>query len=145
MGMGVRKAVENLENIIGPALIGNVPDVVKMDIQLLQLDGTDDKSSLGANAMLAASIAVCKAQALVESMPLYELMTYLCDFEMISLPCPLFNMINGGAHADNNLQIQEIMVVPVGMDNFRAAMEFGVTIFHELKKLLKTNGKSIAH
>ena len=142
MGKGVLKAVDAIESALAPIVIGKVPNVVETDIEMLHMDGTDDKSRLGANAMLAVSIALCKAQALSEGMTLYELITYLCDFELISLPCPMFNMINGGAHASNKLQVQECMVVPVGISSFREAMEVGVTIFHALKNILRKKGKS---
>ncbi len=142
MGKGVQQAVQNIENIIASALIGKEPNIVQMDVMLLELDGTDDKSKLGANTLLAVSSAVCKAHALCESLTLYELIAYVCGFEMVALPCPAFNIINGGVHADNKLQTQEIMIMPLGESSFRAAMETGVTIFHALKKLLTDRGKS---
>ncbi len=144
MGFGVRKAVNNIEQIIAPLLIGKEPNTVQMDTMLVQLDGTDNKSKLGANALIATSMAICKAHALMEHIELYELIAYLCGFETVSLPLPMFNMINGGVHADNNLQIQEYMIVIIGMNSFREVMECGVTIFHTLKELLRQQGKRVA-
>ncbi len=141
MGMGVNQAIENIHEIIAPALIGKEPNVVQMDATLVDLDNTDDKSKLGANAMLAVSLAVCKAHAAVESLEVYELIAFLCGFETVALPCPMFNVINGGIHADNLLQTQEIIIIPFGEPSFRDAMETGVTIFHQLKHILKERGK----
>ncbi len=142
-GLGVLKAIEVIEKKIAPALIGKEPNVVQMDVMLLELDDTPDKSRLGANTLLAVSIAICKAQALAESLQLYELIAYLCSFETVALPCPLFNIINGGLHADNNLSVQEIMIMPLNQPSFRSAVEAGFTVFHGLKKLLHKQGKSI--
>lgn len=144
MGKGVLKAVENLENIIAPLLVGKEPDLVGMDLKMIDLDGTEDKSRLGANAILAASIALCRAQALVNSMETYEFIAYLCELESVSLPFPMFNIINGGVHANNNLTIQEFMIMPIGAQNFRHSMEMAVQIFLTLKQLLIKNGKSTA-
>lgn len=142
-GLGILKAIEVIEKKIAPALIGKEPNVVQMDVMLLELDDTPDKSRLGANTLLAVSIAICKAQALAESLQLYELIAYLCSFETVALPCPLFNIINGGLHADNNLSVQEIMIMPLNQPSFRSAVEAGFTVFHGLKKLLHKQGKSI--
>lgn len=141
MGLGVHKAIENLENIIGPTLIGKEPDAVSMDLALIDLDGTVDKSELGANAMLAASMCVYRAQALVSGMELYELIAHLCDYGSVTLPLPMFNMINGGMHADNKLLIQEMLVIPVGMESFRTSMEAAVILFYQLKQVLEKKGK----
>ena len=94
--------------------------------------------------MLAVSIAVCRAQALAEHMEPYELMAYLCEFEMVALAYPMFNMINGGLHASNNLQVQEFLIIPVGMSTFHETMEAGSDFFHILKRLLKEKGYSTA-
>lgn len=142
MGTGVLKAIDNLEQIIAPALIGKVPDLVLMDQELIDLDGTENKSLLGANTLLAVSMAVCKAQAYVHEMETYELIAHLCDAETVSLPFPMFNVINGGVHAHNNLMIQEFMIVPTGANNFRESLEIAITVFHELKKILAKQGKS---
>jgi enolase len=144
MGKGVAKAVDALENIIAPLIIGQDPDLITMDLQLLELDGTDDKSNLGTNTMLAASMAICRAQAVVHSMETYELIAHICGVESVSMPFPLFNLINGGQHAHNGLTIQEFMIMPVGAKSFRESVEHAVTIFHNLKKLLAHHGKSIA-
>ncbi|MCX5925530.1 MAG: phosphopyruvate hydratase [Candidatus Dependentiae bacterium] len=141
MGHGVLKAVENIQTKIAPLLIGQEPNVVQFDTAMIELDGTENKSVLGANAMIAASMAVCKAQAVCEDMELYELIAYLCGFEEVTLPGPMFNLINGGMHADTSLQIQEFMIVPIGMGSFRAAVETGVMVFHILKQLLQQQGK----
>lgn len=143
MGLGVTKAVEHLEHTIAPILLRKEPDLVSMDIQMLELDGTTDKSTLGANTILAASVAVLKAQAISEGLEAYELMAHICGYESISLPLPMFNMINGGMHANNNLQIQEFLVVPVDMPSFRSAYEAAITFFHELKELLSSTNKSL--
>lgn len=143
-GRGVTKAIENIEYIIAPEMIGKEPHIFEMDQKILELDGTPDKSHLGANATLAASMAICKAQAVNEELELYELIAYLSGSESVSLPFPLINLINGGLHASNNLQIQEFMIIPVGAANFRAAMELSVTVFHELKNVLQRHGKSVA-
>lgn len=142
MGYGVSNAIRNLETVIAPELIGKVPDIVEMDLKMIEMDGTENKAKLGANAILAASIAIAKAQAVTFSVEPYELLAQVCGFDSVTLPFPMFNMINGGAHADNNLNIQEIMLVPLGAQDFRSAMEAAVTTFYELKILLKEQGKS---
>ena len=144
LGQGVTRAVENIENIIGSQILGKEPNGVEMDLQIIALDGTEDKSNLGANATLAASMAIYKAHAILEELELYELISYIFGSQSVALPFPMFNMINGGAHANNNLQIQEFMVVPVGATNFRDSMEVAFTIFHEIKEILKKKGVSVA-
>lgn len=143
-GKGVLRAIENIEQIIAPAIINKEPNGPVMDIAMLDMDGTLDKSHLGANSMLAVSMAVYKAQAYNEQIELYELLAYLCGSETITMPFPQFNIINGGLHANNKMQIQEFLLVPVGCQYFRTAMELGVTIFHELKNVLHKHGKSTA-
>ncbi len=143
-GKGVLKAIECIEKKIAPELLFKKPDLFKADEFLLNLDGTEQKKKLGANTMLAVSQAIVKAQAVVENMELYELLAHLYGAESISLPYPLFNVINGGAHANNGLRIQEFMIVPVKGNNFREAMELGVTFFHELQKSLQAAGKNIS-
>src|SRR3972149_8837774 len=108
MGKRVLKAGQTLEQVIAPILIGREPSLVRMDMDMKALDDTEDKSRLGANTMLAASIAICKAQALIEGIETYELIAYLCGYEAVALPYPMFNVINGGVHAHNNLRIQEV-------------------------------------
>lgn len=142
-GKGVLKAVENIEQIIAPQFIGKEPEAVEMDMKMIEIDGTLDKSRLGANAMLAVSMALFRAEALAEEVKLYELLAYTIGADTVSLPFPFFNIINGGAHAANNLQIQEFMIVPVGTPNFRTALEAGVLVNHELELVLKNYKKPI--
>ena len=144
MGQGVLKAVEIIKTIIAPVLIGREPQFVVMDEIIRELDGTENKSKLGANTLLAVSIAVCKAQAVAEDAELYELIAYLCGYDSVGLPYPMFNVINGGVHASNNLQIQEFMIMPVGVPTFRAAMEVAATFYQTLKEILLQEGKDIA-
>lgn len=141
MGKGVRKAVNIIETIIAPLLIGRTPHLIAMDELIRELDGTENKSKLGANTLLAVSMAVCKAQAVAEDVELYELIAYLCGYDLVGLPYPMFNVINGGAHASNKLQIQEFMIMPVGVPTFRAAMDVAVTFYQTLKEILKQEGK----
>lgn len=144
MGLGVQKAVHMLNHTIAPLLIGKEPDFVTFDGELLELDGTDNKSHLGANTMLATSLAVCRAQAYQEGLEVYELIAQLCHYDTVSLPCPMFNFLGGGLHADNNMQIQELLIVPKGARSFRESINEGVTIFHSLKEILKAKGLSTA-
>jgi enolase len=144
MGLGVSKAIEKLETIIAPVLIGQEPDVITMDLQLLELDGTEDKSHLGSNTLLAASMAVCKAQAVAHDMEPYELIAHICSLEAVSMPFPLFNLINGGLQANNGLTIQEFMIMPVGAKSFRESVEQAMMISYTLKKLLHQHGKTTA-
>lgn len=143
-GFGLTKAIDMLDREIAPILIEKEPDVVVLDLEMIARDGTADKSNLGANTMLAASIAVLKAQAAINGVEPYELIARLCGVESVTMPYPFFNVINGGVHADNRLHVQEFMVVPVNLPTFRAAMEAGVTLFHELKEVLHSHGKSTA-
>lgn len=142
-GKGVRKAVDVIENIIGPKLIGLDPDVVNIDSLMLELDNTENKSRLGANAMLAVSMAVCRAQAMANEMEPFELIAHIFGEQAVSLPFPMLNMINGGRHAEQTLGIQEFMFVPLGFQNFRESFESSVRIFYALKELLKKNGRTI--
>lgn len=143
-GRGVLRAIENIDYIIAPGLVGKEPDGPLMDALLLELDNTPDKSHLGANTLLAVSMAVHRAQAYNEGIELFELIAYLLDATSVSIPFPQFNLINGGMHADNQLAIQEMLLVPVDAPHFRSALELGVATFHELQALLQRNGKSIA-
>ena len=139
MGKGVTKAIENIESIIAPELIGQEPNLVSMDVAMIELDGTSDKSKLGANAILATSIAILRAQAAVENMEVYELVGYLCEYSSVTLPFAMFNCISGGAHASNNVRIQEMMVIPIGAQNFRSCLESAVLLHHYLAQLLEKN------
>ncbi len=143
-GKGVQKAIENIELLIAPHFIGQEPNAIEMDIQMIEFDGTDDKSRLGANAILAVSMALYRAEAYVEGMELYELIAAICSSETVSMPFPLLNVINGGAHVHNNLRFQEFLLMPVGAQTFRSAFEVGALTFHELGELLKKLGRSVA-
>jgi enolase len=134
-GKGVRRAVENVTRIIAPGLIGrDALDQATLDRQMIETDGTENKSKLGANAILGVSMAACRAAAEALGIPLYR---YLGGTGARELPVPLMNFINGGAHADNALDIQEFMVVPAGAKSFAEALRMGVEIFHQLRRILQ--------
>ena len=141
MGFGLQKAIQILEGEIAPELIGRKPDVVEFDLKMIEMDGTPQKIRLGGNTMLAVSMALCKAQAYANELQTYELIAQLCDFESVSLPFPMFNIINGGAHAQTGMQIQEFMIVPTGASSFRASLELATIVFHTLGELLRKQGK----
>ncbi|OEF99699.1 phosphopyruvate hydratase [Vulcanibacillus modesticaldus] len=142
LGKGVLKAVENVNDIIAPEIIGmDALDQVGIDEYLIQLDGTPNKGKLGANAILGVSMAVARAAADALGIPLYA---YLGGVNAKTLPVPMMNILNGGKHADNNVDIQEFMVMPVGAENFREALRMGAEIFHNLKKVLKDKGMNTA-
>ncbi|HSE31086.1 MAG TPA: phosphopyruvate hydratase [Pyrinomonadaceae bacterium] len=137
-GKGVTKAVRNVNEVIAPALEGfDALDQVEIDEALLKLDGTQTKSKLGANALLSVSLATARAAATYLEIPLYR---YLGGTNARTLPVPMMNIINGGAHADNNVDFQEFMVVPVGASTFGEALRTGAEVFHELKAVLKKKG-----
>jgi len=137
-GKGVLKAVQNVNEVIAPALAGfDALDQAEVDRALIELDGTKTKSKLGANALLAVSLATARAAALHLELPLYR---YLGGPNSRTLPVPMMNIINGGAHADNNVDFQEFMVVPVGAPSFSEALRIGAEIFHALKSVLKKKG-----
>ena len=139
-GKGVLKAVENVNTLIAGKLTGwDVADQTGIDSAMLALDGTENKSSLGANAILAVSLAVAKAAALEANLPLYR---YVGGTNAKILPIPMMNILNGGAHADNKIDFQEFMVMPVGASSFSEALKWGVEIFHALKAVLKKKGYS---
>jgi enolase len=138
LGKGVQNAVKNVNEIIAPDLIGYDPgEQYLLDSILLELDGTDNKSKLGANAILGVSMAVARASANFLSLPLYR---YLGGALARRLPVPMMNILNGGAHADNNLNVQEFMIVPAGAPSFSEALRMGSEIFHTLKKILHDKG-----
>lgn len=140
MGKGVLKAVANVNTRIAEALVGeHVMNQREIDAILLALDGTDNKKKLGANAILAVSMAAAKAGAQAAGLPLYR---YVGGTNARTLPIPLMNILNGGAHADNKIDFQEFMIVPVGADTFSDGLRMGVEIFHHLKKVLKAKGYS---
>jgi enolase len=138
LGKGVTRAVENVNTEISEAIIGlDAEEQTFIDKSLIELDGTDNKSRLGANAMLAVSMAVAKAAAEEAGLPLYR---YFGGSGPMTMPVPMMNVINGGAHANNNLDIQEFMILPVGAKSFREALRCGAEVFHNLKKLVDKKG-----
>lgn len=142
LGKGVTKAVENVNTIIAPEIIGlDALDQVAIDRKMIALDGTPNKAKLGANAILAVSMAVARAAADALDVPLY---TYLGGFNAKTLPVPMMNIINGGEHADNNIDVQEFMILPVGAANFKEALRIGAEIFHNLKAVLHDKGLNTA-
>lgn len=142
LGKGVLKAVENVNTIIAPEIIGyDALDQVEIDHKMIELDGTPNKAKLGANAILAVSMAVARAAAEALDVPLY---TYLGGFNAKTLPVPMMNIVNGGEHADNNIDVQEFMVLPVGAATFSEALRMGTEIFHALKGVLKAKGLNTA-
>ena len=140
LGKGVLKAVQNVNEVIGPALIAANIDVTKqgdVDKIMLDLDGTENKSKLGANAILGVSLAVCKAGAAHKGVPLYRHIADLAGKEEVILPCPAFNVINGGTHAGNKLAMQEFMILPTGASSFKEALRIGSEVYHTLKGVVK--------
>lgn len=138
LGKGVLKAVENVNDIIGPAIIGyDATEQVAIDKIMIELDGTPNKGKLGANAILGVSMAVAKAAAESLDLPLFQ---YLGGTNAKELPVPMMNILNGGAHADNNVDIQEFMIMPVGAENFVQALRMCAEIYHTLKNVLKGKG-----
>ena len=135
-GKGVLKAVDNVNNILAPEIIGyDATDQIGIDRAMIELDGTPNKSKLGANAILGVSLAAAKAAAWSLGLPLYQ---YIGGANAKVLPVPMMNILNGGKHADNNVDIQEFMIMPVGARNFAEAYRMGVEIYHKLKGVLKT-------
>ena len=141
-GKGVQKAVENVNEIIGPKIKNmDAAKQEKLDDFLIELDGTENKSVLGANAILAVSLTAAKASASANGVPLYK---YLGGKDAKILPVPMMNIINGGSHADNNVDLQEFMIMPIGAPNFREALRMGSEVFHSLKAILKSKKLSTA-
>ena len=142
LGKGVQKAVENVNEIIAPELLGyDVSQQILIDRKMIELDGTPNKGKLGANAILAVSMACARAAADFYGLPLYQ---YFGGFNAHQLPTPMMNILNGGAHADWCIDIQEIMVMPVGAKTFKEALRMGAEVFHNLKKVLKAKGCNTA-
>jgi enolase len=142
LGKGVLQAVENVESILAPELTGiDATNQRLVDATMISIDGTENKSRLGANAILAVSMACARASAIALKMPLYR---YLGGVNASVLPTPMMNIINGGAHADNNVDFQEFMVMPVGAERFSDALRWGAEVFHTLKGVLKKRGYSTA-
>ena len=142
LGKGVLRAVENINTEISEAIMGlDATEQAYVDKTLIELDGTDNKARLGANATLAVSMAVAKAAAEESGLPLYR---YFGGSGAMALPVPMMNVINGGAHANNNLDLQEFMIIPVGAPSFREAIRYGAEVFHALKKIIHDKGMSTA-
>ncbi|MDD7510919.1 MAG: phosphopyruvate hydratase [Peptostreptococcaceae bacterium] len=139
-GKGVSKAVENVNTVIRDAIVGmDASDIYAIDEAMLKADGTKDKSSLGANAILAVSIAACRAASLSLGIPMHR---YIGGINGNRLPVPMMNILNGGAHASNSVDTQEFMIMPVGAENFKEGLRWCAEVFHELQKLLKSEGKT---
>jgi enolase len=142
LGKGVLKAVENVNNLIAEEIIGmDVTDQVGIDRAMIALDGTENKGKLGANAILGVSMAAAHAAADSVGLPLYR---YLGGFNAKQLPTPMMNIINGGSHADNNVDFQEFMILPVGAPSFKEAIRMGAEVFHSLKSVLSGKGLNTA-
>jgi enolase len=144
LGKGVTKAVQNVNDVIAPAFLENdidALDQVVLDKFLIDLDGTEGKSHLGANAILGVSLAICKAAAAFCDLPLYQ---YIGGVNSKILPVPQMNILNGGSHADNNMDLQEFMIMPVGAPNFKESLRKGVEVFHNLKSVLKKKNYNTA-
>ena len=142
LGKGVLKAVDNVNETIAPELLGyDVTMQTFLDKKMIDLDGTENKSKLGANAILGVSMAIAKAAAEYVGLPLYQ---YLGGFNAKVLPTPMMNIINGGSHADNNVDFQEFMIMPVGAKTFHKALQMGAEVFHNLKKVLSAKGFNTA-
>jgi enolase len=140
LGKGVLKAVENVNKVIAPELIGKNPNRQKeIDYLMIKLDGTDNKAKLGANAILGVSLAVAKAASQDKGIPIYQ---YLGGKDVKRLPIPFLNILNGGKHADNNVDIQEFMIAPIGAPSFKEALRYAAEVYHTLKGILKSKGLS---
>ena len=142
LGKGVLKAVEHINTEISESILGlDATEQAFLDKTLIDLDGTDNKARLGANATLAVSMAVARAAAEESGLPLYR---YFGGMGSMQMPVPMMNVVNGGVHANNNLVLQELMIIPVGAPNFREAVRYGAEVFHALKKIMSDKGMSIA-
>ncbi len=142
LGKGVLHAVRNVNEVISPALKEKVSDVRAVDRAMIELDGTNNKSRLGANAILAVSLANARALAAAQNLPLYALIASLSNTEKPELPLPMFNIISGGLHAGGNLDMQDLLAIPIGATSFREAMDFMGKIYHATRSLLKEKGFS---
>ena len=141
MGMGVLKAIEHIDQEIAPLLVGKEPNIVQMDLLMIEKDGTENKSRLGVNAILAVSMALARAHAICEDLELYSFIAHLQGADTVNLPFPWFNMINGGSHEQNGLRIQEFLIMPVTAQSFREATELACIFFYTLQALLEKHGK----
>ena len=145
MGKGVKKAIANVNSQIRSALVDkDVTEQQKIDDAMIALDGTENKESLGANAMLAVSLATAKAAAKSQGLPLHQYIANLRNQTSLTMPVPMMNILNGGEHADNTVDIQEFMIEPVGFTSFSEALRAGTEIFHSLKSVLKSQGLSVS-
>lgn len=140
-GLGVQNAINIINNIIGPNFIGKEPNAVQMDLEMMQFD-TIEKSELGANSTLAVSMALYRAHAQLLDIELYNFIAMVSGANTVSLPIPMINIINGGAHADNNLDVQEYLLIPYAAQNVKTSIESSLEVFNKLRQLLKSNGKS---
>jgi len=143
LGKGTLTAVNNVNKTIAPAISGMNPEnQIEIDKKMISLDGTKNKAKLGANAILGVSMAVCRAAAIDKKVSLYKYIrsTFNLKLETYKLPVPMMNILNGGKHADNNVDLQEFMVFPIGAKNFKEALRYGAEVFHNLKKVLKDKG-----
>lgn len=140
-GQGVLQAVGIINDVIAPNFIGREPNAVQMDLEMMQMDSIE-KSELGANSTLAVSMAMYRAHAQLSEIELYNFIAMVSGANTVSLPIPMINLINGGAHADNNLDIQEYLLIPYAAQNVKNSLESSLEVFYKLKKLLKSNGKS---
>src|SRR5699024_10335637 len=142
LGKGVQKAIHNVNNVIAPELLGlDVTRQNVIDTLLIDLDGTENKGNLGANAILGVSMAAAHAASSYLNIPLYN---YLGGFNANTLPTPMMNILNGGEHADNNVDIQEFMIMPIAAPTFKEALRVGTEIFHSLKKVLSEKALNTA-
>jgi enolase len=137
LGRGVQTAVRNVNEAIAPALLGRDAGAQReLDVRMLELDGTENKNRLGANAILAVSLAAARAAAAASGLPLYRHLARLAENDRLTLPVPQMNIVNGGAHADNGIDFQEFMILPLGAERFSEALRMGAEVFHHLKKVL---------
>ena len=145
LGKGVKKAVANVNSEIRSSLMDmDVTLQQEIDSKLIELDGTENKGKLGANAMLAVSLAAARAAAMSQKLPLFQYIANLRNQTSLSMPVPMMNILNGGAHADNTVDIQEFMIEPVAFDSFGEALRAGTEVFHSLKSVLKSQGLNTA-
>ncbi len=144
-GLGVHKAIAHINNELGPLFIGQEPDCVQADLTLLERDGTTTKQRYGANTLLGLSMALYRAHAAVEGLELYEFIGQICGFDSVSLPVPMFNVINGGMHAESGLSVQELMLVPFGAKTVRHALEIESSAQQLIKAALHNQGKRVVY
>ena len=142
-GKGVLNSVSNIEKIIAPELLGKEPDLFAMDKLMIDLDGTKNKSKLGANSILAVSMAVARAQAKISDIDLYQFFSRYFDLKEFKIPKCMFNILNGGAHANNGICFQEFMIMPIKEKSFSENLQIASTVYHNLKKILQQDGYSI--